>query len=158
MFGRLNEIRKSVDYKAATIAGLAAGTAYVATMEVDGRMTGKKLNDLVLLGWPLVKDKRHAKLGGLAPHLLNSVALAMLYVATAERKLPGPGWLRGLAFVSVETVGLYPTAMLENHHPAIRNGTLDRFWTWPAFWASVPRHLVFGLVLGSVYERVARQS
>src|SRR6478735_3783461 len=96
MFRRLNAIRKTVDFRAATVAGLAAGTAYVAMMEIDTRLSGKKLDDLILLGWPLVKDKRHAKAAGVAPHLVNSVLLAMLYGATGARKLPGPGWFRGL--------------------------------------------------------------
>jgi len=157
MFRGLNGIRKTVDFRAATVAGLAAGTAYVVMMEIDTRLSGKKLDDLILLGWPLVKDKRHAKAAGMAPHLMNSVSLAMLYGATGARKLPGPGWFRGLVSTSVETVGLYPTAILENHHPAIREGTLDRFWNWPAFWLSVPRHVVFGLTLGALYERLAKE-
>ncbi len=157
MFNHLNRIRKSVDYRAATISGLTAGTVYIATMEVvDPLISDKNLNDLVLLGWPLVKDKNHAKLAGVAPHLVNSVAIALLYSAVGARRLPGPGWLRGLAFISIETVGLYPTAVLENHHPAIQNGTLDRFWNWKAFWLSVPRHVAFGLTLGYVYDRLAK--
>lgn len=140
--------------KDAAIAGAVAGIAYAAVMEAGMRLFDDKLDDLALLGWPFVSNKHWAPLAGMPPHLLNSIALAELYGATAARWLPGPPWLRGLAFVSLETVVLYPTALLENHHPGIREGKIDRFWSWGAFWKNVPRHVVYGLVLGVVYDRL----
>jgi hypothetical protein len=49
---------------------------------------------------------------------------------------------------------LYPITLFEDIHPAIRTGQVDRYFTWPAFWQSVPRHIAFGAVLGVLYERL----
>lgn len=148
-------LKESVNFKAAAIAGTAAGAAYVATMEAGVRLFEDNLDDLKLLGWPLVRNKDHAELAGLAPHFANSIALAVLYAAAAAKRFPGPPWFRGLAFVSIETVALYPTAMLENRHPAIREGKIDRFWSWSAFAKNIPRHVAYGLVLGVLYDKLS---
>src|SRR4028118_1217530 len=39
-----------IDTRAAVVAGLAAGAAFVATMEVDLRVTGRNVDDRILLG------------------------------------------------------------------------------------------------------------
>ena len=65
-----------------------------------------------------------------------------------ERRLPGPAWSKGIIFATVENVILYPITLFEDIHPAIRTGQVDRYFTWPAFWQSVPRHIAYGAVLG----------
>jgi hypothetical protein len=57
----------------------------------------------------------------------------------------------------VENVVLYPVTILEDIHPAIRLGQVDRYFNWPAFWQSVPRHIAFGAVLGILYDRLSRR-
>jgi len=90
---------------------------------------------------------------GATIHALNSLALASLYAMLA-RRIPGPAWLKGVIFANVENVILYPITRLEDMHPAVRTGLVDRYFTWPAFWQSVPRHIAFGAVLGALYERL----
>lgn len=158
MLDRFAKIRRSVDFKAAAVAGVAGGAAYVVVMEIDNRLSGCNLDDLTLLGWFVVTDKSHAKLAGVPLHLANSISLATLYGATIARWAPGPGWFRGLVFAGIETVALFPTAALENHHPAIQQGKLDRFWNRKAFLLSIPRHAAYGLVLGGVYERLSTKT
>ena len=148
--------RKRVDVGAAVIAGFAAGAAYVATMEVDNRLTGINEDDLKLLGRPLAADPGKAKIAGVPVHFGNSVALALLYAAVAHDRLPGPPWLRGALFATLEDTVLYPLAMLERFHPGVRDGQIDRYWTLPAYLLSIPRHITYGAVLGSVYDRLRR--
>ena len=57
----------------------------------------------------------------------------------------------------VENAVLYPVTRFEDIHPAIRSGLVDRYYTWPAFWQSVPRHIAFGAVLGVLYDRLRRR-
>lgn len=142
-----------LDAKAVVVSGLAAGTAFAAVLEADLRLTGRNVDDLMILGRPFVADPRQARLVGGAIHGLNSVALAGLY-AGLEHRVPGPGWLKGLVFANVENLILYPITRFENFHPAIRLGLVDRYYNWPAFWQSVPRHIAFGAVLGALYERL----
>ena len=146
----------AVDLRAAALAGLVAGAAFVAVLEADLRLTGNNVDDLTFLGRPLVRDRTRARQVGIAIHTANSIALASLY-ARLERRLPGPPWCRGVIFANVENVVLYPLTALEHFHPAIRDGQLDRYWTWPAFLQSIPRHGAYGAVLGPLYERLRRR-
>lgn len=141
------------DMVAAAIAGLAAGAVFAIVLEVDLRATGRNVDDMVVLGPPFMRNLTHARRVGYLLHAANSVALAALY-ARLEPRLPGPPWMKGVIFASVENVLLYPITRFENLHRAIRDGEVDCYFTWPAFWRSVPRHIAYGAVLGGVYGRV----
>ena len=144
-----------LDPKAVAVSGLAAGAAFAAVLEADLRLTGRNVDDLLILGRPIVADPAKARAVGGAIHAVNSLALAGLY-AMLERRIPGPAWLKGVVFANVENVVLYPVTRFEDIHPAIRTGQVDRYYNWPAFWQSVPRHIAFGAVLGILYERMRR--
>ena len=102
------------------------------------RLTGINEDDLTLLGRPFAADPSFAKLAGVPVHLGNSVALALVYAAVAHNRIPGPPWLRGALFATLEDTMLYPIAMLEQFHPSIRDGQVDRYWTLPAYLLSIP--------------------
>ena len=154
----VRRIAARVDPTAATIAGLAAGVAFVGVMEFDLRLTGRNVDDRVLLGRPLVPDRPEAAQAvGTLLHLARSVAFAWLY-ALVERRLPGPPWWKGVLFFNLENVALYPLTALGDRHPAIRDGQLAPYFTWPAFLQSIPRHVAYGAVLGLLYARLRRPS
>jgi len=143
------------DPAAAIAAGMVAGLAFVATMETEFRVGGRRLDDLVLLGRPLAKDQHSARRIGLAIHFFNSAGLALLYARFADR-LPGPLWFRGALFANLENTVIYPSLSLEEYHPAVRNGEIDRYFSWRSYWQSVPRHVVYGVVVGILYDRIRR--
>ena len=147
---------RSLNLGTAALAGAVAGAAYVVTMEIDNRLTGQRIDDLVLLGRPFVRRRTRARWVGAAIHLHNAVSLAALYAAVGHDRLPGPAWWRGVVFANVENTLLYPLAALEDRHPAIRDGEIDRYWTAAAYLQSVPRHVAYGAVLGALYERLRR--
>jgi hypothetical protein len=142
---------------AVVVSGLAAGAAFAAVLEADLRLTGRNVDDLIFLGRPLVKNPQRARRAGAAIHAVNSVALAALYTRFADR-LPGPPWLRGVIFANVENTLLYPLTAFEKFHPAIRDGQLDHYFTWPAFAQSIPRHIAYGAVVGALYARLRSSS
>ena len=144
---------RQLDSRAVAVSGLAAGAAFVAVLEADLRLTGRNVDDLMILGRPFVADPTRARAVGGAIHAVNSLALAGLY-AILERRIPGPAWLKGVVFANLENVILYPVTRFEDIHPAIRTGQVDRYYNWPAFWQSVPRHIAFGAVLGLLYDRL----
>ncbi len=133
-------------------AGLAAGVAYALVHEADLRLTGNKADDFVLLGRPFVKQPEHARPVGAVFHAFNAIALAALY-ARVQSRLPGPPWLRGVLFANLENVFLYPITVFEDRHPAVQDGQVDRYLTWPSFWQSVPRHTAYGAVLGVLVDQ-----
>jgi hypothetical protein len=118
----------TVDLKAASLAGLSAGVAYAATAEIDNRISGHNLDDLKLLGRLLVDDPSKAKAAGIPVHLFNAVSLAALF-PLVRRFLPGGKVLQGITFATVENTLLYPIAALEEKHPGIRNGEIDRYFS-----------------------------
>jgi hypothetical protein len=144
---------REFDPKVVAISGLAAGAAFVAVLEIDLRLTGRNVDDLMILGRPFIEEPAKARALGGALHAFNSVALASLY-AMLEQRIPGPGGLKGVIFANVENAILYPIALFEDIHPAIRSGQVDRYFTWPAFWQSIPRHIAYGAVLGILYDRL----
>lgn len=146
-----------MDKRAAAIAGFVGGAAYIATMEIDNRLAGVKADDLILLGRPMVKNSDRAKLAGIPIHFTNSIIFAGVYAALAHDRLPGPPWLRGVIFANVENTVLYPLSALENRHPAIKSGQIDRYWTLGAYLLSIPRHIAYGIAIGSLYERLRRK-
>lgn len=141
---------------AATVSGLVAGVAFLLVLEADLRLTGRNVDDLVILGRPVVKNPAHARRAGVAIHLANSVALAQLY-RLLEDRLPGSPLAKGILFANVENTLLYPVTYFEDLHPAVRDGQVDSYFSWPAFWQSVPRHVVYGAVLGGLYARLSRR-
>jgi hypothetical protein len=83
---------RQLDAKAVAVSGLAAGAAFVAVLEADLRLTGRNVDDLMILGRPFFAEPTKARAIGGAIHALNSLALAGLY-AMLERRIPGPAWL-----------------------------------------------------------------
>jgi hypothetical protein len=146
----------TVDFKAASLAGLSAGVAYAATAEIDNRISGHNLDDLKLLGRFLVEDPAKAKAAGIPLHLFNAVSLAALF-PLVRRFLPGGNVVQGITFATVENTLLYPIAALEDKHPGIRNGEIDRYFSLKAYLLSIPRHIAYGATLGFLYDRLARR-
>lgn len=146
------------DLSAAVVAGLAGGIVYVAVMEIDNRLLMRNLDDLEMLGRPFMRDRRAAKLLGIALHLANSAILGVIYAAAARDRLPGSAWLRGVLYTMIEDATLYPIALLERFHPGVENGGIERYWTLASFLHSIPRHVAYGAVTGLVYERLLRKS
>ena len=147
---------KQTDMGAAASAGLVAGVVYALTAEVDNRISGRNLDDLKLLGRPAVSNPRWAKVAGIPIHLFNSVLLAIGF-ASIQRRLPGGPAAQGVVFACIEGTILYPIAALEELHPGIRDGQIDRYFTLPAYLLSIPRHVTYGATLGVLYERWRRR-
>ena len=147
---------QQTDLRAAASAGLAAGVVYALTAEIDNRISGRNLDDLKLLGRPAVRNPKWAKLAGVPIHLFNSVILAIGF-AIVERRLPGGPAAQGITFACIEGTALYPVAALEELHPGIRDGQVDRYFSLPAYLLSLPRHVTYGATLGVLYERWRRR-
>ncbi len=147
-------ISSTLDRRAAVAAGLIASAGYVVAMEADLAVTGHNADDLLFLGRPLVgRHRQWAKTVGFVVHLVNGAVLALAYASFTHHRLSGPPWWRGVLFANLENGILYPLTLFETHHPAIRDGQLDRYWHLTAFFQSIPRHIVYGALLGALYAR-----
>jgi hypothetical protein len=138
-------------------AGFVAAAAFAAWMKLDMRVTGKRLDDFQLLGGigPL---SEHWPVTGAAIHHVNGALLGAGYT-TLEPVLPGPGWFRGLLFALTENAVLWPIILvLDRVHPAIRSGELPSYNRPMPFLVETLRHVVYGAVLGYVFERLNRRT
>jgi hypothetical protein len=145
---------KKFDGSAVAMAGLTAGLAYVATMAAEIRLSGCRLDDLLFLGRPFAFRNNRARSIGMGAHLLISVGLATVYAEFAHNRLPGPPWARGALFAVLENAILFPLARVEKYHPATKAGEIDRYWSGKSFAWTIPRHVVYGSIMGSLYERL----
>lgn len=139
---------------AGMLAGVAASIAYAIEQEVDLHLVGHYTDDLTLVGRLFTSDDSRIRPLGFAGHLLNGAIVGAVYAFLADRRLPGPPLARGVIFALAENVVLYPLALLERHHPAIREGTLASYWSRKAFYQQTLRHAAFGVVLGPLTERL----
>ena len=138
------------------LAGLAGGAAFAAVMHADMAVSGRRVDDFQLLaGFGPTRDRW--RVVGPVIHAVNSVTLGALYAVVSDH-LPGSGWRTGLGFALVENTLLWPILIvLDRVHPAIKAGELPVYnRPWP-FLVENLRHAAFGIVLGSVYERLTRQ-
>lgn len=143
-----------VDVERAVVAGLAAGTAFLATTFLDSKLSNYPYNDLKLVGQMFTTRSPFWQIQGLAGHYGFSVVMALLYARYAYRLLPGPGWLKGLLFLQIENNGLYGLAPLADKiHAGHRQGELPKLTSWKSYAGQTWRHVAFGVVLGMLYRQ-----
>jgi hypothetical protein len=142
---------------AGAIAGLAAAAAFAGWMKADMRITGDRVDDFQLLGG-IGPGSEHWQAKGAAIHFINGAVLGAAYT-TVEERLTGPGWLRGVSFALIENTVLWPLILLlDRVHPAIRSGELPTYnRIWP-FIAENLRHIIYGAVLGYLFDRLKRRN
>ncbi|HEV2073152.1 MAG TPA: hypothetical protein VGR29_05860 [Thermomicrobiales bacterium] len=139
---------------AGALAGAAASLAYAIEQEIDLRAFDHYADDLTLLGGLITDGPQARRSIGLVLHLFNGAAAGVLYATLLHHRIPGSPPMRGIMFGLAENTFLYPLALLEDKHPAIRKGTLSPYWNLSAFTQETLRHVVFGAVLGSAAERL----
>ena len=141
---------------AGILAGLAGGAAFAAVMKLDMALSGRRVDDFQLLAG-FGPTRNRWRLVGPIIHAVNSVSLGGLYAVVADL-IPGSGWRKGLTFALAENTLLWPIIIiLDRVHPAIRSGELPVYnRPWP-FLVENLRHAAFGVVLGTVHERMTKQ-
>jgi hypothetical protein len=134
--------------------GLIAGTTYLGAMWLDNRLSSWRFNDLKLVGQMITTRSPLWQIQGVAGHYGFSVLMTLLYMRYARKCLPGPGWLRGVAFLMLENVALYPAGLiLDRLHAGIVSGQLPPMLHGKTFLGQVVRHITFGATLGVLCRR-----
>jgi hypothetical protein len=140
----------------AAIDGTIATAVYTAAMEAEMSITGNHFSDIRflqgLMGKKASTEQKFYILAWLL-NFLNGVALSEFYAALAKRFLPGPNWLKGTIFGGLFITAAWPlTPLADKYHPLIKDGSLPKLATLPAYAQNLGRHLLFGLVLGLLYR------
>jgi hypothetical protein len=142
---------------AGAIGGIASAGAYVAVQAVDIKAFDYPTDDFILLGRMVTDDESLMRPIGAAMHFGNGALLGIAYALIARDRLPGSPFVKGFTWTMMETFALYSTALLENLHPAIREGRLPSYLTGKGFTQQLIRHVGYGVVLGKATERVLRR-
>jgi hypothetical protein len=122
-------------------AGAVAAGVWAAQEPLDMRAFGAPYSDPELLAKPF----GGSRVVGVPIHLANGATFGAIYALVADR-LGGPAALKGAAAGMGEHVATWP---------AMRFLPGVNLWgNHRAFAQAVWRHLLFGVVLGIVYERL----
>lgn len=150
----------SLDPRRVGLSSLAAALAYLAVNALDMRLLRYPQNDLVLQGRMLPIFPKHLwPLTGLIMHTGFGATLTALYALLGRDRLPGPPWLRGVAWLLTENTLLWPLVLLlDRHHPAVRDGQMPPLSTMRCFIQANLRHIAFGAVMALAYEALAPNS
>ena len=120
---------------------MAAGV-WAAQEPLDIKVFGVEYSDPELLAKPF----GGSRVIGLPIHLANGAAFGAVYALVAAR-VPGPGALKGAAAGLAEDLATWP---LTRFLPGVNLWGNRR-----AFWQAAWRHLLFGVLLGVIEERLS---
>jgi hypothetical protein len=136
----------------AAAAGAAAAAACGLVEPLDTRLFRSEYRDVALLG-KLVTSGRGWKPAGYALHAANGAVFGLVFDAVRRRSGIGPRRLAvGLALA--ENCLLYPLGIVSDRkHPRRGERDVGPLWSRRVFAQETFRHVVFGLVLGSLRSR-----
>ena len=142
---------------AGAVGGLAGSGAYAIMQAFDLKALDYPTDDFILVGSLVPVDDALVRPLGAVMHFGNGALLGIAYALVARDRLPGSPLVKGFTWTMFETFGLYPLALLENLHPAVRDGRLSSYLSGTGFAQQILRHIAFGVVLGPVTERMLRR-
>ena len=122
-------------------AGAAAAALWAAQEPLDIRAFGVDYSDPELLAKPIGGSRA----AGIPIHLANGATFGAVYSLVAPH-VPGPGALKGAAAGMTEHLATWP---LTRFLPGV-----NLYGNRRAFWQAVWRHLLFGVILGVLEERL----
>ncbi len=132
------------------MAGTVAAGVWSLQTPLDHRVFGVPYDDAELLGKAVTRGPASRPIG-LTMHLANGALFGVAYTRAA-RRLPGPGWARGVAAGMLEHLATWPlTTLVDRHHPA--RDELPSLAGVRPFLQSAWRHALFGAVLGALEAR-----
>jgi hypothetical protein len=157
------------DYQAgaAILAGLIGGLAFLAVVYMGLGVGMTRMNFLPMLGSMMApKASRSATYGiGLMIHLMASAAFGLIYAAIltaidVDSVGAAAAWAVVIGALHGVGVVILMPVMLAMAHPLVRRGELERpgalmtgFGSMTPV-GSLAAHVVFGLVVGSVYAGI----
>ena len=142
---------------AGSLAGLAGGLAHAAVNEIDRRLLSHNADDLTMLGGAITDDHALARKIGIGMHLGFAMSFGASYAAILHPRDNEDAIRKAVAAAMIENFGLYPLVFpLEDKHPYIRDGRLDRFAHPKALLQATLRHLALGIGIGKTYPTLLR--
>jgi len=159
----------AIDLPSVLIWGTVATTILTGVMYLGQAFGISRMGIPFLLGAMFTRDRRWAKVGGLALHVVNGLVFALVYAVLFE-SLGRASWWLGGAFGLAHALLLLTLGMqfLPLVHPRVateRHGPTPTRWLQPPgflamnYGRSTPlmallAHLVYGIVLGAAYHLV----
>ena len=147
--------QSKVNTKRALLAGIAAGSSYLASAWIDSKLSSPPFNDVKLVGQMFTTKSPAWQIQGIVGHYGFSSFMSLAYAALFYKRLPGPRWLRGVTFMQLENTALYALALaigFDKFHEGIKRGQLPPLANMQTFKGQALRHVAFGIALGALYD------
>ena len=139
----------------AAAAGAVAATVWGLLEPLDAKLFRSEYRDVALLG-KLVTSSRGWKAVGYVLHGANGAVFGLAFDAVRRRSRIGPRRL-AVRLALAENLVLYPLGIVSDRkHPRRRERDVAPLWSRRVFAQETFRHVVFGLVLGSLRSRDGR--
>ena len=133
-------------------AGAAAATVWGLVEPLDVRLFRSDYRDIALLG-KLVTPGHGWKAAGYTLHAANGAVFGLAFDVVRRRSGLGPHRL-GVGLALAENCLLYPLGIVSDRkHPRRGEPDVAPLWSRRVFAQETFRHVVFGLVLGSLRSR-----
>ncbi|MDQ2984280.1 MAG: hypothetical protein M3R70_10240 [Actinomycetota bacterium] len=139
----------------AAAAGAVAATTWGLLEPLDQRLFRCDYSDIALLGKAVTRGRRW-RAAGFVLHAANGAVFGLAFDALRRRTRIEPRRL-AVGFALVEHFTLYPLSyFVDRYHPARgQEGVPPLLFNPSAFAQATVRHLLFGLVLGALYDDAA---
>ena len=150
-----------MNYGRALAAGVAGGTAMTIGMAIL-RASGMPANPEMMLGTMFFPQGSLAWVAGFTMHLIVSALIALIYAWGFERVTHRAGWTIGVLFALIHIpIGGIVMGVIPVMHPMIPEmmpppGAFMAGMGMMGVMAFVAEHLVYGAIVGAVYEPVRR--
>jgi hypothetical protein len=143
---------------AGAIAGVPGGIAHALVNEIDRRVLNYDADDLLLVTGSFIGDKGKARTIGLFMHLGFAMAFGAAYAVVLNPKDDRDAVGRGIGAGLMENTILWPLVIpLDEHHPYIRDGRIDKFNHPISLLQANLRHIALGYGLGKTYPSILRR-
>ena len=143
---------------AGAVAGLPAGVAHALVNEIDRKAFRYDSDDMVMVTGFFMDDRSRARLPGFFLHLSFAMAFGIGYAVVLNPRDDDDAVIRGIGAGVVENAFLWPlVGPLDDHHPYIRSGRVDRFNHPIALIQANLRHVALGYALGKAYPAILRR-
>jgi hypothetical protein len=142
---------------AGALAGIVGGACHAVVNEIDRRVLRHNADDLTMLGGMITDNHALARKIGTGVHFGIAISFGAAYATILHPRDEDDAMKKAVGAAMVENFGLYPLVFpLEDMHPYIRDGRLDRFAHPIALVQATLRHLALGIGIGKAYPAIVR--
>lgn len=156
--GKLNKASIGKRALAGALAGIPGGIAHALVNEVDRKVFGYDSDDMLMVTGTFMDDKPAARRLGFFMHVGFATIFGAAYAVVLNPRDKKDAVVRGIGAGLVENSLLWPlVGPLDEWHPYIRDGRIDKFNHPIALVQANLRHIALGYGIGKAYPVILKR-